>query len=35
MPLPSPFELYIVSKDGKRERLDPRMMKKLGKVYDM
>lgn len=35
MPLPAPYDLYAVFKDGRREKVDPRMNKKLGKAFDM
>ena len=35
MPIPPPYELYILFRDGKREKLDPRFNKRLGKSYDM
>ena len=35
MPIPPPYELFLLYRDGKREKLDPRLNKRLGKTYDM
>ena len=35
MPMPPPYELFALYRDGKREKIDPRQSKKLGKAYDM
>ena len=35
MPMPPPYELFALYRDGKREKMDPRQSKKLGKAYDM
>ena len=33
--MPPPYELFALYRDGKREKIDPRQSKKLGKAYDM
>ena len=35
MPLPSPYDLYAVFKDGRREKVDPRLSKRLSRAHDM